>query len=37
VLEGQLALGTWQAIYMIEHRARSHRREIVLQFIGSTN
>jgi len=37
VLEGQLALGTWQAIYLIEHRARSHRREIVLQFIGSTN
>src|SRR5882672_4015791 len=37
VLEGKLALGTWQAIYLIEHRARPHRREIVLQFIGSTN
>jgi secondary thiamine-phosphate synthase enzyme len=35
VLNGKLALGTWQAIYLIEHRARSHRREIVLQFIGS--
>jgi len=34
VLEGQLALGTWQAVYLIEHRARPHRREIVLQFIG---
>jgi secondary thiamine-phosphate synthase enzyme len=34
VLKGQLALGTWQAIYLIEHRARPHRREIVLQFMG---
>jgi secondary thiamine-phosphate synthase enzyme len=36
VLDGRLALGTWQAIYLIEHRARPHRREIVLQFVGST-
>jgi secondary thiamine-phosphate synthase enzyme len=36
VLAGGLALGTWQAIYLIEHRARSHRREIVLQFSGAT-
>ena len=35
VLRGELALGTWQAIYLIEHRRRPHRREIVLQFIGS--
>ncbi|HXH42740.1 MAG TPA: secondary thiamine-phosphate synthase enzyme YjbQ [Bradyrhizobium sp.] len=34
VLNGRLALGTWQAIYLIEHRSRPHRREIVLQFIG---
>ena len=34
VLNGDLALGTWQAVYLIEHRARAHRREIVLQFIG---
>jgi secondary thiamine-phosphate synthase enzyme len=34
VLKGRLALGTWQAIYLIEHRARPHRREVVLQFIG---
>ena len=34
VLQGELALGTWQAIYLIEHRARPHRREVVLQFIG---
>lgn len=35
VLDGALALGTWQAIYLIEHRSRPHRREIVLQFIGA--
>lgn len=36
VLKGKLALGTWQAIYLIEHRLRPHRREIVLQFIGAS-
>ena len=35
VVKGELALGTWQAIYLIEHRARPHRREIVLQFAGA--
>ena len=35
VLKGELALGTWQAIYLIEHRVRPHRREIVLQFVGA--
>ena len=35
VLAGELALGTWQAIYLIEHRRRPHRREIVLQFFGA--
>jgi secondary thiamine-phosphate synthase enzyme len=34
VLDRKLALGTWQAIYLIEHRRRPHRREIVLQFVG---
>src|SRR6476620_2787195 len=37
VLQGALALGTWQAVYLIEHRARPHRREVVLQFIGMTD
>ena len=37
VLQGALALGTWQAIYLVEHRARPHRREVVLQFIGGTD
>jgi secondary thiamine-phosphate synthase enzyme len=35
VLGGQLQLGIWQGIYLIEHRARPHRREIVLQFAGN--
>ncbi len=34
---GELALGTWQGIYLAEHRARPHRREVVLQFVGSRN
>jgi secondary thiamine-phosphate synthase enzyme len=37
VLQGRLMLGTWQAIYLIEHRSRPHRREIVLQFVGATS
>ena len=36
VVNGAMTLGTWQAIYLIEHRARPHRREVVVQFIGST-
>ena len=37
LLRGALALGTWQGVYLVEHRARPHRREIVLQFIGTTD
>lgn len=36
VVNGEMVLGTWQAIYLIEHRARPHRREVVAQFVGST-
>jgi secondary thiamine-phosphate synthase enzyme len=36
VVNGEMTLGTWQAIYLIEHRARPHRREVVLQFVGAT-
>ena len=32
---GKLALGTWQGIYLAEHRTTPHRREVVLQFSGS--
>jgi secondary thiamine-phosphate synthase enzyme len=35
VIDGRLLLGTWQAIYLIEHRARPHRREVVLQYLGA--
>jgi secondary thiamine-phosphate synthase enzyme len=35
VNDGALALGTWQGIYLAEHRTSAHRREIVLQFIGN--
>ena len=34
LVEGRLALGTWQGIYLFEHRARPHRREVVLHLIG---
>ena len=37
VVGGKLALGTWQGIYLIEHRARPHSREVMLQFVGSKN
>ena len=32
--EGRLALGTWQGIYLWEHRLRPHRRELVLHLLG---
>ena len=35
VQRGRLALGTWQGIYLVEHRAQPHRREVLLQFVGS--
>ena len=35
VLGGRAQLGTWQAIYLIEHRDRPHRREVLLHFVGS--
>jgi secondary thiamine-phosphate synthase enzyme len=35
VAGGKLALGTWQGIYLIEHRSRPHTREVMLQFVGS--
>ena len=35
VTGAKLALGTWQGIYLVEHRRTPHAREIVLQFVGS--
>ncbi len=34
VLDGRPALGTWQGIYLFEHRHAPHRREVVLHLIG---
>ena len=34
LVAGRLALGTWQAIYLYEHRTRAHRREVVLIYVG---
>jgi len=34
VAGGKMQLGTWQGIYVAEHRARPHAREVVLQFLG---
>lgn len=35
VVGTRLALGTWQGIYLVEHRRRPHSRDVVFQFIGS--
>ena len=35
IIGGKLALGVWQAIYLIEHRRQPHSREVIFQFIGS--
>jgi secondary thiamine-phosphate synthase enzyme len=35
VIDGRPVLGTWQGIYLIEHRDRPHRRQIALHVIGS--
>lgn len=34
VAAGRMSLGTWQGLYLVEHRRRPHEREIVLQFLG---
>ncbi len=34
VLNGRMVLGTWQGVYLFEHRVHPHRREIVLHLIG---
>jgi secondary thiamine-phosphate synthase enzyme len=34
VANGRPVLGTWQAVYLYEHRAVAHRRELVLHLIG---
>ena len=32
--QGRLALGTWQGLYLFEHRDAPHRREVTMHLIG---
>jgi secondary thiamine-phosphate synthase enzyme len=34
VRDGRMALGTWQGLYLFEHRNTAHRREVVLHLVG---
>jgi secondary thiamine-phosphate synthase enzyme len=34
LMDGRLMLGTWQGIYLFEHRARPAQREVVLHLVG---
>ncbi len=34
VSDGRMTLGTWQGIYLFEHRARPHEREVLLHLMG---
>ena len=34
IVEGRPVLGTWQGLYLWEHRTRPHRREVVLHLLG---
>jgi secondary thiamine-phosphate synthase enzyme len=35
VIDGRLALGTWQGIYLWEHRTAAHRRRVALHLLGT--
>ena len=35
VVRGNLTLGTWQGLYVFEHRAHPHQRKVVVQIIGT--
>jgi secondary thiamine-phosphate synthase enzyme len=34
VVDGRMTLGTWQGIYLFEHRSAAYRRSVVLQLLG---
>jgi secondary thiamine-phosphate synthase enzyme len=36
VENGRMSLGTWQGVYLFEHRTSPHRRTVLLQFLGET-
>ncbi len=35
VIDGRMALGTWQGIYLFEHRTSAHRRSVVLHLLAT--
>ena len=35
VIGGSMVLGTWQGVYVVEHRAAPHRRTVALNYLGS--
>ncbi len=37
IVDGELALGTWQGIYLWEHRSGSHRRQVALHVLGEAS
>ena len=37
IADGRMQLGTWQGIFLLEHRASPHRRSLVLTLIGEDN
>jgi len=36
VMDGKMVLGTWQGIYVFEHRTVGHMRKVVMQYLGET-
>lgn len=36
VVGAKLGLGTWQGLYLVEHRRKPHSREIIFQFVGGS-
>jgi secondary thiamine-phosphate synthase enzyme len=35
IMEGQMVLGSWQGLYLVEHRDKPHRRDLVFHLIGA--
>lgn len=35
IVDGRLALGTWQGVFLVEHRTRPHRRRVVVHVAGT--
>jgi len=35
IMDGQMVLGSWQGLYLVEHRDKPHHRDIVFHLIGA--